>query len=144
DAPVEAHVPGRSTAVSAGKAWNAVLAADEKLAAALLADAPKAYAAVLADEGRIMRFGHQPAIGRAAFEAAASAGPKRVAAWHGGGGVSRAGDFAWTFGDALWQQDGAAIRGHYVRVWQHRGPAWKLIVDETLPVPKPPRPKQAG
>lgn len=137
-APVEALAPAERAAGGSGKAWNAVLAAEVKLAAALLADAPRAYAAVLADEGRIMRAGRQPAIGRPAFEAAAAAGPKRLAAWHCGGGVSKAGDFAWTFGDALWEQDGGAVRGHYVRVWQRRGPAWKLIVDETVPVPRPP------
>jgi ketosteroid isomerase-like protein len=53
--------------------------------------------------------------------------------------VSRAGDLAFTYGDALWQKDGQAVRGHYVRVWQRRRGAWKLIVDELTPVPKPHR-----
>jgi ketosteroid isomerase-like protein len=52
-----------------------------------------------------------------------------------GGAVSRAGDLAYTYGDAQWTREGTEVRGHYVRVWQRRGGGWKLIVDETTPVP---------
>ena len=137
DSPVEALAPGRGVAQRKGKAWSDVLAAERRLAAALLFDAPKALGAAMADEGRLMRSGHHPAIGRTAFEAAAVAGPGRIAAWNGGGAVSRAGDLAFTYGDALWEKDGASVRGHYVHIWQRRRGAWKLIVDELTPVPKP-------
>ena len=39
-----------------------------------------------------------------------------------GGGASKAGDLAWTYGDARW----TGGRGHYVRIWQRRGGAWKI------------------
>jgi ketosteroid isomerase-like protein len=121
------------------KAWESLLAAEAALAAALRADAPKGYSAALADDGRLMRFGAQPAVGRSAFVAAASAGPPTLKVRRTGGGISSAGDLAYTYGDALWDADGAQVRGHYVRVWQ-RGPGgWKLILDETTPVPPDPR-----
>jgi ketosteroid isomerase-like protein len=142
EAPVEALAPAPRGA-SSPNAWAGVLAAEAELAAGLLADAPKALSAALANEGRIMRMGRQPAIGRDAFETAAASGPSRIAAWNTGGGVSRAGDLAFTYGDALWQNNGDPVRGHYVRVWQRRGRAWKLIVDEMTPVPRP-EPKGAG
>jgi ketosteroid isomerase-like protein len=116
-------------------AWRGVMAAEARLAEALSRDAPKAYGAALADDGRLMRVWTQPAIGRAAFAAAAAAGPAEVTARPSGGAVSRAGDLAYTYGEAFWQEGGTGVRGHYVRVWQHRGGHWELIVDETVPVP---------
>jgi hypothetical protein len=47
-----------------------------------------------------------------------------------GGGASKAGDLAWTYGDARW----TGGRGHYVRIWQRRGGAWKIVFDQILPV----------
>jgi ketosteroid isomerase-like protein len=138
DAPVAA-LPVASRIRSKGKAWESLLAAEAALAVALREDAPRAYAAALADDGRLMRMGAQPAVGRTAFVAAAAAGPPTLTVWRTGGAVSRAGDLAYTYGDALWDKDGAQVRGHYVRVWQRRPGGWKLIVDETTPVPAAPR-----
>ncbi|MEA3060882.1 MAG: hypothetical protein QOJ94_663 [Sphingomonadales bacterium] len=134
DAPVAA-LPVARPNPSKGKAWESLLAAETALAAALREDAPKAYAAALPDDGRLMRLGAQPAIGRADFFAAAAAGPSRLNVQRTGGAISRAGDLAYTYGDALWAKDGSEVRGHYVRVWQRRPGGWKLIVDETTPVP---------
>jgi ketosteroid isomerase-like protein len=137
DAPV-ATLPVAAHARPA-KAWESLLAAEAALAAVLRADAPKGYATALAADGRLMRFGAQPAVGRTAFVAAASAGPATVKVQRTGGGISGAGDLAYTYGDALWEEGGAEVRGHYVRVWQRRAGRWKLIVDETIPVPPGPR-----
>jgi ketosteroid isomerase-like protein len=139
DAPVAA-LPVASRSHSGVKAWESLLAAEAALGAALGVDAPKAYAVALADDGRLMRSGAQPAVGRPAFAAAAEAGPPTLAVRRTGGAVSRAGDLAYTYGDAHWTRDGAEVRGHYVRVWQRRGGGWKLIVDETTPVPPPRKP----
>jgi hypothetical protein len=51
-----------------------------------------------------------------------------------GGGASKAGDLAWTYGDARW----TGGRGHYVRIWQRRGGAWKIVFDQILPAPPEP------
>jgi hypothetical protein len=123
-----------------------VRAAETKLAIALAGDARAALPAALWDDGRIMRSGPQPAVGRAAFAAAAAAGPARIEAAQLGGGASRAGDFAWTYGKAAWEDGGAPVEGHYVHIWQRRAAGWKLLVDEMTPLPRRriPAPEPAG
>ena len=118
--------------------WEAVAAADEALAARLAADAPAALSSVLLDEGRLLRVGPQPAVGRAAFEQALAAGPKRIAARHTGGGISKAGDLAWTYGGAAWNAGEGQRRGHYIRMWQRRPEGWRIAVDALIPVPPAP------
>jgi ketosteroid isomerase-like protein len=135
DAPLTSAPAGRASRRAAGS-WDEVRAAEARLAAALAADARTALPAALWDDGRIMRPGPQPAVGRAAFAAAAAAGPARIEASRIGGGVSKAGDLAWTYGDAAWDSGGARLEGHYVRVWQRRPGGWKLLVDEMTPLPR--------
>ena len=122
-----------------GGAWAELLSAEAALARSLAEDAPAAYAAALADDARIMRPGPQPAVGRAAFEEALRAGPARIRAAHLGGGVSKAGDLAWSYGNAAWERDGQPRRGHYVRIWQRRADGWRIVMDEIIPVPPPPK-----
>lgn len=50
-----------------------------------------------------------------------------------GGGSSEAGDLAWVYGAASWTRDTTARRGHYVRIWQKRGDAWRLVFYQILP-----------
>ena len=119
-------------------AWDAVLRAEIELARGLLSDAPRAYRAMLAPDGRVMRVGPQPAVGRADCITALSAGPARIETEHLGGDVSAAGDLAYTYGHARWDERGGRTRGHYVRIWQRRSPGWRLIVDEIVPVPARP------
>lgn len=134
---------GRAPPRAAG-AWAQVQAAEARLAAALAADARSALPAAMWDDARIMRPGPQPAVGRSAFTAAALAGPATIAAAPIGGGVSRAGDLAWTYGKAAWRQADGPIEGHYVRVWQRRAAGWRLLVDEMTPMqPRRPAPRPA-
>ena len=139
DAPLQS-APMGSPARRPAQGWSEVLAAEARLAAALAADAPKALARALWDDGRLMRQGPQPAVGRTAFAAAARAGPASIRAARLGGGISAAGDLAWTYGRAGWEEKGRAVEGHYVRIWQRRAGGWKLLVDEMIPMPPPPPP----
>jgi ketosteroid isomerase-like protein len=104
--------------------------AEALLAAALAGEARAALPRALWDDGRIMRLGEQPAVGRGAFTAAIAAGPASIALRPLGGGVSRAGDLAWTYGDAGWDEGGAAVKGKYVRIWQRRAAGWRILIDE--------------
>ena len=108
-------------------------AAEAALAARLGVDAPAAYAAALTDDARVMRDGFAPAIGRAAFAAALAGGPRIVSSVRLGLGVSKAGDLAYSYGVLSWPADGKRLRGHYVRIWQHRARGWTLLVDEVTP-----------
>jgi ketosteroid isomerase-like protein len=139
-----AAAPPPPPGTTQGSAWAELLTAEAALARGLAADAPAAYSAFLADQARVMRVGPQPAVGREAFDALLKSGPARIAARHLGGGVSRAGDLAYSYGRAGWERNGSEVKAYYVRIWQRRGAAgWKLVMDEIIPVP-PPRPAPAG
>ena len=118
-------------------ASRAVAAAEAALAARLRVDAPAAYAAALADDARVLRDGLAPAMGRDAFAAILAAGPRNVSSVPLGLGVSKAGDLAYAYGALSWPADGKRLRGHYVRIWQHRARGWTLLVDEVTPAPPP-------
>jgi ketosteroid isomerase-like protein len=120
------------------KAWDSLIAAETALANGLAADARAALKAALADDARVLRPGPQPGVGRAAYEPLVEEGPARIEARHIGGGVSSAGDLAFTYGRAGW---GAERNGHYIRMWQRRQRGWTLVVDQLVPPPPPPPPK---
>lgn len=130
---------GRPIRISS-RAAAEVAAAEAAFARRLAADAPRAYARFLAEDGRLMREKVQPAIGRAAFAPRLAAGPATIASAQLGGAASKAGDLAYTYGSANWQEAGKPIRGYYVRIWQHRPRGWVLLIDETTPAPPPPPP----
>jgi ketosteroid isomerase-like protein len=129
--------PGRST--DRGKALGSLRAAEAHLAAALALDARSALPRFLASDGRLMRAGPQPAVGAAAWAPVLAGGPARIETAPLGGETSAAGDLAYTYGTARWEKDGAAVGGHYVRIWQRRADGWRLIVDNMIATP-PPRP----
>ena len=126
---------------SGGKnpALGSLRAAEAHLAAALAADARAALPRFLAADGRLMRVGPQPAAGAAAWVPILAAGPERIETAPLGGEASAAGDLAYTYGTARWQKDGAAVSGHYVRIWQRRPEGWRLIVDNMIES-RPPKP----
>ena len=134
EAPIEPLPAG-----TPGGAWDAVAAAEAKLAFALAADARAALRRALASDARLLRDGSPPAVGRAAVTALLARAPKRVAVAPLGGAVSTAGDLAYTYGTAAWTDASGARRGWYVRIWQHRRRGWTLVLDETN-APPPTRP----
>jgi ketosteroid isomerase-like protein len=130
-APLQAGVGGSSQSA------DELSGIEERLDRQLAEDAPAALSAALADDGRVMRVGPQPFIGRPTFSAALGQGPGRIEASRLGGEMSAARDLAYSYGKAAWSKDGNRVTGHYVRIWQHRAEGWRLIVDEL--VPSPPR-----
>lgn len=142
EAPVAALPPGRRFAGT--DAFGNVRSAEIRLAAALAADARTALPRFLAADGRLMRVGPQPAVGAAAWAEILAAGPERIETAPLGGAASAAGDLAYTYGTARWRKDQAEVSGHYVRIWQRRREGWKLIVDNLIAVPPPPRPPADG
>ncbi|HYG46357.1 MAG TPA: DUF4440 domain-containing protein [Allosphingosinicella sp.] len=142
DAQVSALPAGRPS--SRAGAFETVKAAEARLAAALAADARAAFPRFLAADGRLMRAGPQPAVGAAAWAPLLAAGPERIETARLGGAASAAGDMAYTYGSARWHRDGAAVDGHYVRIWQRRKEGWRLIVDNLIPAPPAPRPPSSS
>jgi hypothetical protein len=110
--------------------WSGVQAAEAILAKAAAADATGAYRAALAPDARIAGLATRVSAGSLLVGQELAARAPRIQFKPLGGGAARAGDLAWTYGDAAW----AGGRGHYVRIWRHDRRGWRLVWDELLPV----------
>jgi hypothetical protein len=132
-APAAVLPPGDARPLSAAVAMDQVRAAEIALAARARTDSASAYKAVLAPDARIQGSKLPPAATPAAVDRELATRPTAIAFGPIGGSASRAGDLAWTFGDARWD----AGRGHYVRIWQRRAGRWTLVFDQIVPVEKP-------
>lgn len=116
-------------------AYSKVQAAEAALAADANSDSRAAYLKVLACDGRIQSSSMAPAASCATFGRELDWRARQIAFAPLGGGISAAGDLAWTYGTAGWDRDGVAVKAHYVRVWQRRPEGWRLVFDELL-IPK--------
>jgi len=137
-APVQALAAGTPRGSAA---WAEVSAAEAALAKALATDARRALVDALAPDGRLLRNGPPPAIGRKAVQAVLAEEPVRMATAPIGGEASAAGDLAYTYGTASWTDESGARTGHYLRVWQHRARGWRVVIDQTS---APPAARAAG
>lgn len=122
--------PGDPRPMRASLAMDQVRAAEIALAAKARTDLSAAYRAALAPDARVQGSKLAPATTPAAVEKELARRPKTIAFGPIGGSASKAGDLAWTFGDAGW--DGG--RGHYVRIWQRRAGHWRLVFDQIVPL----------
>lgn len=111
-------------------AWSDVAAAETVLAKALAQDAHAALSAALAPDGRLLRDGPPPAVGRAAVRSALASQAGRVTVATLGGEASAAGDLAYTYGTAAWSDSTGERHGYYARIWQRRAGGWRLVVDQ--------------
>jgi ketosteroid isomerase-like protein len=105
-----------------------------------------AFRAALACDGLIYTEGLAPARGCDAFGPALAGRPVSIVYVKQGGAISAAGDLAFVYGEARWNDAEAKPRhGQYARVWQRRAEGWKLVFDELIadPPPPPPSPKPA-
>lgn len=118
-------------------AFAEVKAAEAALAEGAATDAQAAYLNVLAPEARVGGSRAAPDDTPRGHAAELATRPRQIAFSPLGGEASKAGDLAWTYGDARWTQDGEPGRGHYVRVWQLRAAGWTLVYDAILKVRAP-------
>lgn len=124
-------------------AMAAVEAIEAALAAEAGADSKAAYLKVLACDARIQGSPLPPATGCSTHGRELDWRARQITFTPLGGGVSSAGDMAWTYGGATWSRDGAPVKAHYVRVWQRRKEGWRIVFDELL-TPRPAPPAAAG
>jgi ketosteroid isomerase-like protein len=107
-----------------------------ELGRALADDARGGLLRRLDPEAWIVRSGHGAETGRAASARIAD-DPDRMTIKPLGGGVSRGGDFLWTYGLSEWQRDGRPVKGQYVRVWRRGLMGWRILVDHQVTLPEP-------
>jgi ketosteroid isomerase-like protein len=121
------------------KAMAEVSHAETALALAARTDSKAAFLAAVADDGRIVGSRAGPPANRAETEAELATRPAAIAFSPLGGQASSAGDLAWTYGMAQWNEAGPAggqtRQGHYVRIWRNDAKGWRLLFDELLPSP---------
>jgi ketosteroid isomerase-like protein len=115
--------------------------AEGSLGALAASDAVGAYRYALACDALLYTEGLAPARGCSTHEAALKGRPARLLFKKQGGAISAAGDLAFTYGEAGWlTPDGKPGQGHYARIWQRRAGGWKLVFDELIVDPPPPKP----
>ncbi len=120
------------------KAMDQVRAAEIRIASLAKSNSAAALKAVLARDARVQGSHRPPATTPAAVDGELATRAATVAFSPLGGGASKAGDLAWTYGDARWDKGrGDTGRGHYVRVWQRRVGKWALVFDQIIEVEKP-------
>lgn len=133
EAPPVILPAGDAVPLAASKAMIQVKTAEAALAARAQVDAAAAYQAVLTPDARVQGSPAGPAttpkaVGRELATRAAALEFTPL-----GGAAAQAGELAWTYGDVRW----GARRGHYVRIWQRRAGAWKLVFDQIIEVIPP-------
>jgi ketosteroid isomerase-like protein len=123
---------------------EALLAADRELAAAVAKQGTaEGLLSRMTDDARLLRNTIQPMVGKDAIRTALAADPGGLGWEPVKGGVSKAGDFGYTYGTyKRTDKDGALKQeGSYLRAWR-RVPdgAWRVVVDQMIPSPPPPPP----
>lgn len=125
--------PGDARRLAPDAAMDQVRTAEINLAMRARTDVVAAYKTVLAADARVQGSPTPPATTPAAVERELATRPKTIAFGPLGGSASKAGDLAWTYGDARWEKG----RGHYVRIWQRRAGKWTLVFDQLIAVEPP-------
>jgi hypothetical protein len=133
EAPPIVLAQGDARPLAPDLAMGQVRDAEIALARQARTDVAGAYKAVLAPDARLQGSTAAPATTSAAVDRELATRARTIAFGPIGGGASKAGDLAWTFGDAKWSTG----RGHYVRVWQRRAGKWTLVFDQIAEVSKP-------
>lgn len=119
-----------------------LMAADRELSKVTAAGDKAGWLDRMSDDGRVLRNGPQPAVGREAARAALEKDPP-VTTEPLGGGVSAAGDLGFTYGKGTWKKGSAGDATEpvvYLRIWEKQGDTWKLALDEVTSAAPPPPP----
>jgi ketosteroid isomerase-like protein len=140
--PAEKAAQGKTAVkpVDAKAALEQLMAADRELSKVTSAGDKAGWLNWMADDGRLLRNGPQPAVGKDALRAALDK-EAPLTSEPLGGGVSAAGDLGFTYGKGTWKKGDSTEPAEYLRIWEKRGGTWKVAMDEfTSSAPPPPPP----
>jgi ketosteroid isomerase-like protein len=111
-------------------ARNALAAAEKEFNEASAKDAGTALIAAAADNIRVFRSGRFPAVGRDAAQLMIGYDHGRMRAKRAGGGISRFGDFAYSYGEYTNERPDGVEHGYFVTIWKMSvGGDWQLAAD---------------
>ncbi|MES1241757.1 MAG: DUF4440 domain-containing protein [Acidobacteriota bacterium] len=138
----KAAAKGEIKTVDAAAARDEIFAADRALSKVTARGDKAGWLAAMTDDAQLMRNGPQPASGKDAVRAALEKESSSITTEPIGGGASAAGDLGYTYGQGTWKKGDAEEPVDYLRIWEKRDGAWKLVVDEMAAgSPPPPQPK---
>lgn len=106
-------------------------ALETNLAAGLARDAPVTLLRSMDTHAWVVRSGHGAETSRM-VSVRLQDDPPTMTARYLGGGMSRGGDFAWTYGESEWERDGKTFKGQYVRVWRRTPQGWQVLIDHQV------------
>ncbi len=138
DDPVTRLPAATAAAGSAEAALAELRPLEDELARLAAEDNEAARLRFLAEDGLAAGSATASFPGRAQQAAELARQPARQRLRQLGGIASRAGDMAFTWGEARWTRDGQARWGHYARIWQKRREGWRIVVDMLVPAPGAP------
>ena len=115
--------------------------AEGKFATAARTDSTAAILAAASEALRVHREGVFPAVGRDAAALMLSVTRGALAVEKTGGGMSEAGDLAYSYGKYTLTRPEKTERGHYLQIWRMEkdGSAFKLALDYQSPLPPEPK-----
>ncbi len=132
--------PGAAKAADASAEKAALLAADRALGQASAKATAAAFQSHLAGDAIVLRGGAFPYMGKDSLADGLKKDAAAMTSQPIEGGVSAAGDMGYTYGTAEWQNGETKVKGNYMRVWEKRDGAWKLMMDVLAEAPPPPPP----
>ncbi len=115
-----------------------VSAAEDDLATAAETDTSLAFALRILKGTILLRGGVSPAPALDADQSVIlQKAPKAVRFKRLGMMAAPSADMVFTYGEASWDEDGAARLGRYARVWQTFGTQGRIVYDQVIPARKP-------
>lgn len=137
DAPVGELPVSDAAPIAPSEAMAQVNHAEKLLAEKAGFNAREAYKMWLAPQARMQGSPLKPATTPEMIDAELAKRAPQIAFKSLGGGASKAGDLAWTYGKAEWQRAGEPGVGYYVRIWQAQKGGYRIVFDQLLDAPPP-------
>ena len=123
-------IPNEARKVGAEGATAEVTALEEKLGAAVRADARAALPGYYYSGAWVMGSHVEVVPGKAGWAAELGRRPARMAFSHSGGGSSSSGDVVYTYGNVESLDPQMALRdATYLHIWMRRGGRWQIVFD---------------
>ncbi len=138
DSPVSYLKPATAAAGSAAKALAEIAPLEADLAATAASDIKAAHLEYLAEDGLAAWSPTRTEPGRDGQMADLDLRPAQAVLTSKGAVASKAGDLAFTYGEARWVKADKPGWGHYARIWQKRVEGWRLVSDILVPAPGAP------
>lgn len=138
DAEVLRLPASTAEAGSPERALGEIAPLEAELAALAAEDAAAARLRFLAEDGLVAGSPQHARPGREGQAEELARQPARQRLRPLGGVASRAGDLAFTWGEARWSRGETRRWGHYARIWQNRREGWRLVADILVPAPGSP------